>query len=325
MSIFWTLFWLGFIGMPLMVFLASLTGTSGYEKDTSHIWVYKRSKAKAKDANVRDVWKHNHPGKSWEDHQERQFIGCSIFLVVAFLGFLTWLSNQIFSLPDSITAKRVFWQVGAPILGGLSAAVIAGLVSLTKDVKSGFLKVLNILAWILMGVGVVGGLVLTFLGHSLPISHNWIWAPLAAVGFFLALDSFIGRGKKKRSIKGGNELGNWVVKVKSYYDGNVRRREFSAISAHLPSMDAKSFGIMFLEVAALQLGYLDYLMRDKGFFKETEGIMLDLVRGRPMSISDPELYNNRNEIIRALQAFYFYAVKKSGFAIHPRIKTALKK
>ena len=325
MSTFWSLFWLGFVGFPLVILLANQIRSSGFERDTSHIWVYKSSKAKVKDATMRDVWKHNNPGKSWKDHQENQVIGCSIFLGIVFLGFLFWLSGQIFLLPEGSTAQRLFRQIGAPILGGLSAAAFVGIQSLTKDLKSGFFKVLNILALILMGVGVVGGLVLTFLKRPLPISHHWVWAPAAATGLFLALDALLGRSKQKRSIKGGNQLENWVVKVQSYYAVSVGRRELSTITAQINPEDAKNFDIMILEVAALRLGYLDYEMRNKEFFKETEAIMLDLVSGRPMTISDSKLYKSRDGIIKALQEFYFYAIKKSGFSIHPRIKAALKK
>ncbi len=38
--------------------------------------------------------------------------------------------------------------------------------------------------------------------------------------------------------------------------------------------------------------------------------MLDLVQGRSMSIGKDEIYRARDEVIKALQAFYFYSVEK---------------
>jgi len=55
--------------------------------------------------------------------------------------------------------------------------------------------------------------------------------------------------------------------------------------------------------------------------------MLDLVQGRQMSIDTNEIYKARDEIIKALQAFYFYAIDKypKHYKLHPRIKAKLKK
>ena len=113
MSIFWTMFFLGFIGVPGVVLIASLTSgkDSGFQKDTSHMWVYMRSGAKAKNASVRDVWKHQHPGKSWAQHQESIFITFAGILVVGFLVFLFWLSGEVFTFPQASTAQRLFWQL----------------------------------------------------------------------------------------------------------------------------------------------------------------------------------------------------------------------
>jgi len=314
MPIFWTLFWLGFIGFPLVILLANSIRSSGHERDTSHIWVYKGSKRKSSDASVRDVWKHNNPGKSWEDHQERTVIGCSVFLGLAFLGFLIWLANQVFMLPQNNTAQRLFWQVGGPILGGLFAAAFLGLQTLTVKMKSGFFKFLNILALVLMGVGVVGGLVLTFLHRDLPISHHWIWAPAGATIVLLSLDAIIGSGKQKKAAKGGNKLESWTMEV--IVDGWGYSDAGKDIRA-----------AMGAAAVMVKMGKFDSLVGSDSFFERTESLMLDLVQGRQMSISTNEIYKARDEIIKALQAFYFYAIDKypTYYKLHPRIKAKLKK
>lgn len=313
MSTFWTMFWLGFIGIPLVIFIASkISGKdSGYQKDTSHIWVFQRSGAKVKDATVRDVWEHNHPGKTWAQHQDNQFIGCSIFLVIGFIVFLFWLSARIFFLPVDNSGQRLFWQIGAPLLGGLSGGVFYGMQSFLSIYKLDFFKLLHIITLVVTALGAIGALVLTFLKIDLPISLHWIWAAAGSPLLFLILDQIFGSAKKKKASKGGDELSAWVYKV----------MEFS----HMWDID-KLTEIMLFSIYQLQQGEYDFDIKRGEFFKETESLMLDLVQGRSMSIGMDEIYRARDEVIKALQAFYFYSVEKfPQFKMHPRIIKALKK
>jgi len=84
--------------------------------------------------------------------------------------------------------------------------------------------------------------------------------------------------------------------------------------------------IMVFATYQVQQGEYDWQARDKEFFHLTESILLDLIQGRPMSIDDQDIYHARDEVIKAVQAFYFYSVNKfPEFEIHPRIKRALSK
>jgi len=313
MSIFWTMFFLGFIGFPVVILIASLTSgkDSGFQRDTSHIWVYKRSRAKVKNASVRDVWEHQHPGKSWADHQESIFITFTVILVLGFLFFLFWLSGEIFTFPQTSTAQRLFWQIGAPVLGGLSAGVFIGIQSFITNYKSGFLRILHILALTVMVVGMIGALIFTFLEKDLPVSHHWVWVPAGMTGFLLFLDSGIGGQKKKRSRKGGDELMGWVMAVMDMGG----RWDLDQLEA-----------LMVLSTLELKKGEFDWKLRQSNFFNQTEDLMLDLVSGRSMSIENKEIYRARDQVIKALQTFYFYCVDKfPEYKLHPRIKKALKK
>jgi len=117
--------------------------------------------------------------------------------------------------------------------------------------------------------------------------------------------------QKKKASKGGDELSAWVYKV----------MEFS----HM--WDIKKLKeIMLFSIYQLQQGEYDFDIKRGNFFKETESLMLDLVQGRSMSIGKDEIYRARDEVIKALQAFYFYSVEKfPQFKMHPRIIKALKK
>jgi hypothetical protein len=318
MSVFWSLFWLGFLGLPLMVLIASVVLGSGAGSSSTHIWVYKGTRNKVRDATNREVWEHNNPGKSWEKYQRSQFIGCAVFLVIGFLIFLVWLASELFVLPEDGLGLRLFWQIGAPILGGLSAGAFVGLQTLMENYKITFLKVLHIIALVLMGVGIIGGLVLTFIGKPLPISQHWIWAPAGATVFFLILNAIMGgvaKGREKRkqnkAIAGGGQLFRWVVYV----------MDFSK------QYDIKNLSTIMTEaVEKLQWGEFDHDIWNQEFFELTESIILDLVSGQQMSIEDQDIYRAREPIIRAVQAFYFYSTQKvPQFKIHPRIEKALQK
>jgi len=319
MPIFWTLFWLGFIGFPLMVLIATLfrSKDTGSEIDRSHIWVRPKSRSKVRDASMRDVWEHNHPGKTWADHQESQFIAVAIILGLIFLLFLYWLSGEIFALPQDNTAQRLFWQIGGPLLGGLTAGAFVLIEGYTSDMKTRFYLVLNIITLALLGIGIIGGLGLTFLKLPLPISNNWLWAVMGASFLWLIMDALSGKSKKKKAAKGGGNMAVWVYQMTK----KLNRRDWRT------KLDENNTyrNAMYVTQVMLARGELDYSLKDKAFFKSTEKLFLDMIAGRSMSIDDREMVNASQEISKTLQKVYFYSVDKLGFSMHPRIKAALKK
>ncbi len=311
MSLFWTLFWLGFLGFPLIVGLTGLTENFGLKIDTSHTWVYKGTKAKVKNATIRDVWENNHPGKSWEAHQSSQLISLFIVLAIAFILFMIWLSNNVFMFQDDDNTQRLLWQIGGPILGGLAGVFFLMLESLiTNKINFSLFKALNILGLAAMGIGVIGGLVFTFLKRDLPISHHWLWVPALTSITLWILDSLISSGTQNKAAKGGNKMENWANEVYIYCKGAQNYQDAMVTAALL-----------------VRLGEFDRLLRkDKKFFNQTESLMLDLVNGRRMNIKNEEIYKARNEILKAAQTIYFYATENiHGYSVHPKIKAALKK
>ncbi len=310
MSIFWTLYWLGFLGIPLVLLLATVFLPNGAAASRSHIWVYKGTRRKVKDASVKEVWQRNNPGKSWDKHQSNQYTGCAVFLVIGFMVFLSWLAGQIFALPTARTGLRLFWQIGAPILGALSAGVVLGVQSLILEaLKSSFFKVLQIISISLASIGLIGALVLTFLKRPLPISQHWIWAPIGATIVFWILDSIFSGTKQKKAGKGGAKIEDWVMDV------------VQLINHWDPDDYAASIVFAAYEV---EQGKHDWAVRDDKFFKLTESIFLDLINGRPMSIQDQDIYQARDEVVKAVQTIYFYCVQNfPEYDLHPRIKRAL--
>lgn len=339
MSAFWSLFWLGFIGYPLMFLLASLTQEKGNRIDPTHIWVYQGTQAKAKDASVREVWERQNPGKSWDKRQSGLFTGCAIILVIAYMILLIWLADKLFVLAEGNIVQRLLLQIGAPILGGVFMVVFVGIQSLAASkMKSSFFQLINIIVLGAMGIMVIGALVLTFLKVPLPISYYWIWALAGLSGLFLLLDPLVSKGKQKQAEKQqetaaqkGGQLEFWVLKLfdKAFYEGYERQ----AINSQLVDLFqgksiGKDFFVTYLNQAVekLRQGELIYLRGEREFFEITEALMLDMVSGSPMSISYSDIYAAKDEILQTLQTFYFYMVDISNDReIHPRIQSALKK
>lgn len=309
MAVFWTMFWLSFLGMPLIVLLAGLTRSSGFDRDSSHIWVDGRSGKKTGKATVRDVWRHNHPGQKWEDHQTRQVTGCSVVLGIVFIGFLAWLAAETFLLPQDRVGLRLFWQIGAPILGAISAGAFYLLQTSISNYKSNFLKTLHIFALVVMGLGVIGALVLTFLNMPLPISNHWLWVPVGAMMMFVIMDSIGRKAKTAKAQRGGSNLEKWVHLI-------------------MTLMDSWDYGdldnLLIRATVEMRVGNLDRKIRNQEFFDITEGILLDLIQGNPMSIGIDEVYRNRASVIKAVQDFYFYMVNSfQCFALHPKVEKAI--
>ena len=336
MSAFWVIFWLAFLLLPLLIWGASsiFGKDGGYEKDTSHYWAAKPSGGKVRDATRREVWEHLNPGKKWEDRQT----GCVIFLVIAFVALFIFGAELLLAFTGS-SSINWFQRISAPILGGISTAAFLGIQSLASSkMKTALFKVINVMTWIVFGLMIVAALILTFLGVRLPISNHWIWAPVVFSLLLMIFDPLVSKGQqnqiKKRqtaAAKKGGELEAWVIKLfdKVYFDGFEREIiNLQLLDSFQGASLGKDFYAKGLNQAMenLRQGGMFYLRGEGDFFNDTEAMMLDLVDGRQMSISNSDIYALRQEVTQALQAYYFYMVDISpNRQIHPRIQAALKK
>lgn len=310
-SIFWVLFWMGFVAGVLIVVVPPLLKSSGHEQSGSHVWVYKSTGIKASNATARDVWRHNNPGKSWDQHQENQALGCSVFLGVALVVAIALLADKLFVFPSIAHGKKLFWQIGGPILGLLLGAIFYSAQNELMGFSKGFLRVLQVVIFVLLGAGLIGAITLHFLDIPIPISHNWLWALIGASFLLHILGAISGNAQKEKAVKGGNKLFKWVDQVMMLTGSN--------------SWD-KLDAVMALATYELQMGKFNYTVRSKDFFDQTESLMLDLVSGGQMSIDMDEIYRARTQIIKALQTFYFYAVEHfPEHKMHSKIQKALKK
>jgi hypothetical protein len=82
---------------------------------------------------------------------------------------------------------------------------------------------------------------------------------------------------------------------------------------------------MLTLVQALDRGDLDPVLEDEGFLSLTEDLLLALLHGDRMEVTDPGIYAARNEVLAAAQVVYNQAVARGFRDMHPEIKTAIKK
>jgi hypothetical protein len=322
---FWTLYWLGFLTLPLVVIFAfkTLGKDSGYQKSTDHYWSYKPAGHKVRDANKREVWEHQNPGRKWEDRQEGQKMGAAAFLIIIMLIFFFWLSGTLFSQPPTGVFRQLLVRVGGPLLGGLSAWLIFEIQKYIPDYKFKPLMVLHIAALTIAVVAIIISLVFAVIQKPLPLSHHLVWVPIGVTLLLPVLDRVADKAVRKsaskryqKGVQSGHNLDDWLVEV-------IKMVSIEEINSNkLDSLEK----IMEYAVYGLENGYYDYIFRNPDFFRKTEDLLLDIVKGNQLVINNQGTYDARMYIIQALQTCYFYAANKfPQYYVNPTIKKALMK
>ncbi len=82
---------------------------------------------------------------------------------------------------------------------------------------------------------------------------------------------------------------------------------------------------MLTVVQDLDRGDLDPALEDQGFLSLTENLMLALLHGDRIDVTDPGIFAARNEVIAAAQVVYNQAIARGFWEMHPEIREALKK
>lgn len=320
MTTFWMLFWIAFYLTPLLYFLSRAIISRGQSSSGSHIWVSRRSGARVRDATQKEVWERSHPGKSWDESQERFSIGCLVVLLLGLVGGLAFMAHRLLPLPEA-GFPRIFRQFGSTLIGMLAGGAYWTLLL-------GFLwklhyPVTRVLRWIALVAGPIlvagfAALELVDAGFEIPFSHHWIWLSPVLVAAFSQLDRSTFKGEKDSAVRGGNRLGTWALDmVMVMLDRGLSTGGSFTASSIRDDMEALQ--------ALINRGEMDDLVRNWDWFRRSEGLLVDLISGQPMAITEDEIYQARDEIVRAVQTYYFRAVRLGAYVIDPRIEAALKK
>jgi len=80
---------------------------------------------------------------------------------------------------------------------------------------------------------------------------------------------------------------------------------------------------MLTLIQALDRGDLDPVLEDKGFLTLTENLLLTLLHGDKIEVTDQGIYAARKEVLAAAQVVYNQAIARGFWALHPEIKDAM--
>ena len=76
-------------------------------------------------------------------------------------------------------------------------------------------------------------------------------------------------------------------------------------------------------VEALDQGDLNLVLGNEDFIKKTEDLLLAMLRGEKIELSDPVIFKARNEIFAAAQVIYNQGVARGFWELHPEIRQAM--
>lgn len=80
---------------------------------------------------------------------------------------------------------------------------------------------------------------------------------------------------------------------------------------------------MLALMQALDAGELDSTLADPGFMTRTETLLLAMLRGERIEVSDPTTFTARKEIFAAAQVVYSQGVARGFWELHPEIREAM--
>jgi hypothetical protein len=80
---------------------------------------------------------------------------------------------------------------------------------------------------------------------------------------------------------------------------------------------------MLALIKKLDSGKLDPALADPGFRQKTEALVLALLHGDRIEVSNPAVYAARQAVFAAAQVVYNQAVARGLWLIHPEIKAAI--
>jgi len=74
---------------------------------------------------------------------------------------------------------------------------------------------------------------------------------------------------------------------------------------------------------ALDRRELDPLLGDAGFMEKTETLLIAMLQGQRIEVSDPTTFAARKEIFAAAEVIYNQAVARGLWELHPEIRQAI--
>ena len=320
---YWVSFWKSFYAVPIFFLLSRFFYYSGEKLDASYQWALGSSNRGYRSATEKDVWNHkNKSSRSWEQNQKLKM---NIIFAVFVLGFyaLTFLDD----LPIS---THIFRFIALLLAGGFSAGYLFSLSKATGfdlettdfDRGDGTLiafitSAVSIIAMLGMGLFY---LIFYLLKKELPFSLNYLWIPLMIAPLAWYLKSELSN-KKERQDKEDSLI--------PYYYNNPDVLSLWAFILY-QQLEKKDSNFTFIKNSQLYrqtaercstlISQSSYILYAHDLMDQTEALMVALVRGEPISIVVPAVYDQRTFLIETAQKLYFYYVNKMNHPIHHEIR-----
>jgi hypothetical protein len=254
--------------------------------------------------------------------QRQDYSGCGTAItIVAVIIYM--VIPVLFPNRNDWAGLSLFSQITALALGGLISLGLMYYFKFHAEIEPKPLKIPFIISMVLAGFTLITMLILPVTDIELPFSFDYFWIPIGLPILLALVDIIIdksrqasGRTRNDSSTDGSSSLDTWVTTIELYMVAQDKSRWTGSFNHHQEMRDARQ---------ALQAGTLDQALQEPKFFSLTEEILINLVLGREVVIKDQDVYQAREEVIRTLQAVYFYAVDRfPQYDIHPVLKKVIK-
>ena len=180
-----------------------------------------------------------------------------------------------------------------------------------------FASAISIIA--MLGMGLI--LLISYLiKKELLFSLNYLWIPMMIAPLAWLLKSFLTNHKEQRDLEDS---------LVPYYHDNPDVLSLWAFTLYQQIEKGDSActlmknNQLYRQVADRCNGMISqssYILYDHDLMDQTEALMVALVRGEPISIVVPAVYDQRTLLIETAQKLYFYYVNEMNRPIHHEIR-----
>jgi len=91
----------------------------------------------------------------------------------------------------------------------------------------------------------------------------------------------------------------------------------------LTAWELAAINLLIALMQALDRNELEPFLKDPGFMKTTETLLLAMLKGEKIDVADPTTFAARKEIFAAAQVIYNQAIARGHWQIHPKIIEAM--
>ena len=322
----WVSFWKSFFAVPIIFAISRLFNNSGDKIDPSYEWALGHSNRGYRSATQKDVW--NHKNKSSRSWDENQTLKTNIIFVVLILGFYALTFRD-----DLPTSTHILRFIALILAGGFSAGYLFSLSkAIDYDLETNdfnkvdespipfFASAISMIA--MFGMGLI--LLISYLiKKELLFSLNYLWIPMMIAPLAWLLKNVLTSKKEQRIIEDS---------LVPYYHDNPDVLSLWAFSLYrqIEKGDSSSTftkdSQLYRQVAARCIELISqssYILYEHELMDETEALMVSLVRGEPISIVVPAVYDQRTYLIETAQKLYFYYVNEKNHPIHHEIRAKI--